>query len=179
MDPNSFGELKNLNFIVDAKLNAPESSETAKTTKESIISELDPGKVVEKLLALRDSDVSSEYKYIIEDKANDILKASESINNVQESEESRGFGYKLKLFLGFAKDAEESEIKSLELSMQRLETSIKSLGKLSEEIPNEISKSILKEQVAELERQKEDIDGLIKQKEKKSNGLLRLFGLLG
>ena len=177
--PNDFNKLKELSFIVGAKLSAPESSETAKIRKESIIARLDPEKVVERLLELRDADVSSEYKYIIEDKANDILEASESIDDVQESEESRGFGYKLKLFLGFAKDSEESEIKSLEASKQRLETSIKSLGKLAEEIPNEISKAILKEQVAELERQKEDIDALIKQKEKKAKGLLRLFGLFG
>ncbi len=179
MKPSDFGNLKALSFVVGAKLNAPESSETAKERKESIIARLDPEKVVEKLLELRDADVSGEYKYIIEDKANDILEASESIDDVQELEESRGFGYKLKLFLGFAKDAEEGEIKSLEASRQRLETSIKALGKLAEEIPNEISKAILKEQVAELERQKEDIDSLIKQKQKKAKGLLRLFGLFG
>ncbi len=179
INPNKFNDLKQLGFIVGAKLNAPESSETAKARKESIIAGLNPEKVVEKLLELSGSDVPSEYKYIIEDKANDILEASESIDEVEESEESKGLGYKIKLFLGFAKDIEDSEIKSLEMSKQRLETSIKSLGKLAEEIPNEISKAILKEQVAELERQKEDIDSLIKQKQKKANGLLRLFGLFG
>ena len=75
--------------------------------------------------------------------------------------------------------AEEGEIKSLEASKQRLETSIKSLGKLAEEMPNDITKSILKEQVAELERQKDDLENLIKQKQKKAKGLLGLFGLLG
>ena len=98
---------------------------------------------------------------------------------MQESEESKGFGYKIKLFLGFAKETEEGEIKKLESSKQRLETSIRSLGKLAEEIPDEISKAILKEQVAELERQKEDINALIKQKQRKASGLLRLFGLFG
>lgn len=179
MNPNDFGELKMLNFIVDAKLNAPESSDTAKAKKESIIAGLNPEKVVERLLELRESDVSSEYVYIIEDEANDLLDASKSIDDVKESEESKGLGYKLKLFLGFAKDSEESEIKNLEASKQRLETSIKSLGKLAEDMPNEISKDILKEQVAELERQKEDIDSLVKQKQKKSKGLIRLFGLFG
>ena len=179
MKPSDFGNLKALSFVVGAKLNAPESSETAKARKESIIASLDPKKVVEKLLELRDADVSDEYKYIIEDKANDILEASESIEDVQESEESKGFGYKIKLFLGFAKETEEGEIKNLESSKQRLETSIRSLGKLAEEIPDEISKAILKEQVAELERQKEDINALIKQKQRKASGLLRLFGLFG
>ena len=179
MKPSDFGNLKGLSFVVGAKLNAPESSEMAKERKESIIAGLNPEKVVEKLLELSGSDVSSEYKYLIEGEANDILEASESIDEVEASEESKGFGYKLKFFLGFAKDSEESEIKSLEASKQRLETSIKSLGRLAEEIPNDISKAILKEQVAELERQKEDIDALIKQKQKKANGLLRLFGLFG
>ena len=144
-----------------------------------MLANIDPSKVVERLLELTGSDVSGEYKYIIEDQANDILEASESIDDIQEFEESKGFGYKLKLFLGFAKDAEESEIKNLEASKTRLETSIKSLSKLAEELPDEITTSILKEQVAELERQKEDIDSLIKQKEKKAKGLLRLFGLFG
>ncbi len=179
INPNEFNKLKELSFIVGAKLSAPESSETAKARKESIIAGLNPEKVVEKLLELSGSDVSSEYKYIIEDKANELLEASESIDDVQESEESKGFAYKIKLFLGFAKDAEESEIKSLEMSKQRLETSISSLGKLAEEIPDDISKAILKEQVAELERQKEDLESLIEQKQKKANGLLRLFGLFG
>ncbi|MBI2523348.1 hypothetical protein HYW19_03090 [Candidatus Woesearchaeota archaeon] len=179
MKPSDFGSLKGLSFVVGAKLNAPESSEIAKERKESIIAGLNPEKVVEKLLELSGSGISSEYQYIIEGEANDILEASESIDEVEASEESKGFAYKLKLFLGFAKDSEESEIKSLEASRQRLETSIKSLGNLAEEIPNEISKAILKEQVAELERQKEDIGALIKQKQKKANGLLRLFGLFG
>ncbi|MEK6869311.1 MAG: hypothetical protein AABX74_03725, partial [Nanoarchaeota archaeon] len=179
INPNEFNKLKELSFIVGAKLSAPESSETAKARKEMLIANLDLTKVVEKLLELTGSDVSGEYKYIIEDKANDLLEASESIDDVQESEESKGFGYKLKLFLGFAKDIENSEIKSLEMSKQRLETSIKSLGALSEEMPNEISKAILKGQVAELERQKEDLESLIKQKQKKAKGLLRLFGLFG
>ncbi len=177
--PSDFSKLKELSFIVGAKLNAPESSEISKERKESILSKLDPSKVVEKLLELTGSDVSGEYKYIIEDQANDILEASESINDVQKSEESRGFGYKIKLFLGFAKDAEESEIKNLKASKERLETSIKSLSKLAEELQDDITKAILKEQVAELERQKEDIGSLIKQKEKKAKGLLRLFGLFG
>ena len=179
MKPSDFGNLKGLSFVVGAKLNAPESSEMAKERKESIIAGLDPEKVVEKLLELSSSDISSEYQYIIEGEVNDILEASESIDEVEASEEGKGFGYKIKLFLGFAKEAEEGEIKSLEASKQRLETSINALGKLAEEIPDEISKAILKEQVAELERQKEDIASLIKQKQKKANGLLRLFGLFG
>ena len=179
MKPSDFGNLKGLSFVVGAKLNAPESSDMAKERKESIIAGLDPEKVVEKLLELSSSDISSEYQYIIEGEVNDILEASESIDEVEASEEGKGFGYKIKLFLGFAKEAEEGEIKSLEASKQRLETSINALGKLAEEIPDEISKAILKEQVAELERQKEDIASLIKQKQKKANGLLRLFGLFG
>ena len=179
INPNEFNKLKELSFIVGAKLNAPESSETAKERKASIIAGLNPEKVVEKLLELTSSDVSSEYKYLIEGEANELLEASESIDKVEESEESKGIGYKIKLFLGLAKEIEESEVKNLEMSKGRLETSIKSLGKLAEEMPNDITKSILKEQVAELERQKDDLENLIKQKQKKAKGLLGLFGLLG
>ena len=128
---------------------------------------------------LSNGDVSTEYKYIIEDKASDILNASESLKEVKDSEESKGIGYKIKLFLGFAKKTEQDEITRLGLSKARLETSIKTLSKLADEIPDDIAKSILKAQVEELEKQKEDIDSLIAQKEKNSKGLIRLFGLLG
>lgn len=59
------------------------------------------------------------------------------------------------------------------------ETSISSLSRLADEVPDNIAKAILKAQVEELERQKDDMEGLIEQKEKKSKGLLRLFGLFG
>lgn len=179
INPNQFKELKRFNFVVDAKLNAPESSDMSKERKESIISRLDPERVVEKLLELRDTDVSSEYKYLIEDEASDILDVSDDLNELSQSEESKGLGYKIKLFLGFAKDMEENEVKQLEASMQRLETSIASLSKLAEQVPDDIAASILKAQVEELERQKADIDDLIKSKEKKAKGLLQLFGLFG
>lgn len=179
ISPNKFNELKRFNFVVDAKLSAPESSDRAKARKEAIVSGLDPKKVVEKLLELRDTDVSSEYKYLIEGEASDILEVSDDLDEISRSEESKGIGYKIKLFLGFAKDVEEGEIKQLKASRQRLEASISSLSKLAEQVPDDIAKSILKAQVEELERQKQDMDDLIKQKDKKAKGLLRLFGLFG
>jgi hypothetical protein len=179
MDPNKFVEIKRLNFVVDAKLNAPESSDRSRGRKEELISRLDPQRVVEKLLELRDTDVSSEYRYLIEDQASDILDVSDEIGELEEREDSKGIGYKLKLFLGFAKEAEESEITNLRRSKDRLEASIVSLSKLSDEVPDDIAKSILKAQVEDLERQKLDMDDLINQKVKKSKGLLQLFGLFG
>ncbi|MFC2016587.1 Kazal-type serine protease inhibitor [Chloroflexota bacterium] len=179
INPNEFGEIKQFNFIVDAKLIAPESSEVAKERKEEIISRINPIEVVQKLLELRDTGVSSEYKYLIEGEASDILDVSDDLDELSKTEESKGIGYKIKLFLGFAKGIEDDEIEKLELSRQRLETSIASLSKLADEIPDDIAKSILKAQVEELERQKQDMDDLIEQKEKKSKGLLRLFGLFG
>tara|TARA_Y100000310_G_scaffold345464_1_gene465275 strand:+ start:329 stop:1669 length:1341 start_codon:yes stop_codon:yes gene_type:complete len=179
IDPNNFVDIKRLNFVVDAKLNAPESSDRARDRKREIISRLDPQRVVEKLLEIRETDISSEYKYLVEDRASDLLEASDEIDEVEESEESKGLGYKIKLFLGFAKDSEESEIQSLERSKQRLETSISTLSQLVDTIPDDIAKAILKAQVEDLEMQKADMDDLIKSKQRKAAGLLRLFGLFG
>ena len=179
ISPNRFVDIKSLNFVVNAKLNAPESSDAAKARKAGILSGLNPEQVVEKLLELRETDISSEYKYLIEDKASDILEVSDDLDELAEKEEGKGIGYKIRLFLGFAKDIEEGEIQSLEMSKKRLETSIAALSRLADTVPDDIAKAILKAQVEDLERQKEDIDALIKQKEKKAKGLLRLFGLFG
>jgi len=171
--PNDFKELERFSFVIDAKLHPPESE------RGSIIANLNPERVVEKLIELRDTKVPSEYRYLIEDEANDILKVSDDLDEIKEKEEGKGIGYKIRLFLGLAKEMEDGEIEKLELSRQRLETSITSLSRLAEEVPDDIAKSILKAQVEDLERQKEDMDDLIKQKQKKSKGLLRLFGLFG
>jgi len=139
--PNKFGELRRLNYIVNAKLNAPESSERAKARKEELIFRINPKSVIEKLLEVRNTDIPSEYRYLIEDKASDILEISDDLDEVAEKEKGKGLAYKFKLFLGFAKDLEEGEIKILEHSRQRLETSIKSLGRLAEEVPDTIAKA--------------------------------------
>lgn len=134
-------------------------------------------KVIEKILSLIEVGVPGEFRGILDEEADDLLEVSDSLEELGEEEASKGIGYKLRLFLGFAKQIEEDEITRLELSKERLETSIVSLSKLAENIPDEVAAIILKEQVAELQRQKEDIDSFIEQKKKKSKGLLRLFGL--
>lgn len=173
INPNDFKELERFSFVIDAKLHPPESE------RGSVIANLNPERVVEKLMELRDTEVPSEYRYLIEDEANDILEVSDDLDEIKEKEEGKGIGYKIRLFLGLAKEMEDGEIEKLELSRQRLETSITSLSRLAEEVPDDIAKSILKAQVEDLERQKEDMDDLIKQKQKKSKGLLSLFGLFG
>jgi len=179
ISPNRFVDIKRLNFVVNAKLNAPESSDVAKERKREIISRLNLQRVVEKLLEIRETDISSEYKYLIEDKASDLLDASDEIDEIEAKENSKGIGYKIRLFLGLAKDLEEGEIQILERSKKRLETSITTLSKLVDTIPDDIAKAILKAQVEDLENQKADMDDLINQKQRKAAGLLRLFGLFG
>jgi len=173
INPNDFKDLERFSFVIDAKLHPPESE------RGSITAGLNPEKVVEKLMELREIDVPSEYRYLIEDEASDILEISDELDEIGEEEAKKGIGYKIKLFLGFAKKAEEEETKRLEMSRQRLEASISSLRNLVDEVPDDIAKSILKAQVEELERQKQDIDDLIKGKKKKAEGFIRLFGLFG
>jgi len=146
---------------------------------EEVYSGNKPRKVMEKILQLRELGVPGEFRGILEDEADDLLDVSKSLEELGNEEEGKGFGYKIRLFLGFAKDIEDDEIRRLGLSKDRLETSITSLSRLADIISDETAKAILIEQVAELERQKEDIDDLIESKVKKSKGLLRLFGLFG
>ncbi|MBI2134500.1 hypothetical protein HYU09_00785 [Candidatus Woesearchaeota archaeon] len=146
--------------------------------KESVYSNK-PRQVVEKILELKQRGVPGEFTGILDEEANGLLEVSDSLEELGQREEEKSLGYKIKLFLGFAKEMEESEIQSLERSKQSLESSIKSLSSLADQVTDENAKAILKAQVADLERQMQDINGLIEQKEKKSKGLLRLFGLFG
>ena len=176
IDPNRFGDLKQLPFVVNAKLSAVESSERAKEVKEKIVAGQKSEDVATKLVSLRDSDVPKEYLYIIEDKASDVLNVSGKLSEIEKKEEQKGLGYKIRLFLGLAKKAEQEEINQLQESKEKLSNSIDALTKLVDEVPSDVVKSILKEQVESLKKQQEDIDALIKAKEKKAKGLLGIFG---
>jgi hypothetical protein len=147
--------------------------------RETVYSGSQPKKVVQKILQLKEKGVPGQFRGILDEEAGSLLDVSENLEELGKEEEGKGVGYKIRLFLGFAKDLEDGEIQRLQQSRQRLETSISSLGKLAEKVQDDIARSILIAQVGELERQKADIEDLIEQKEKKAKGLLRLFGLFG
>ncbi|MBI2652599.1 hypothetical protein HYX00_03990 [Candidatus Woesearchaeota archaeon] len=176
IEPNRFRDIKLLPFVVNAKLSAVPSAERAKEVKARIVAGQKAEEAASKLVSLRDSDVPSEYLYIIEDKASDVLNVSNKLDEIEKKEEQKGIGYKVRLFLGLAKRAEQEEIKQLEESKEKLKKSIETLAKLSDEVPSDVAKSILKEQVGNLKNQQEDIEVLIETKEKKSKGLLGIFG---
>ena len=176
INPNNFGDIKLLPFVVNAKLSSAASSERAKEVKARIVAGQNAEESAGKLASLRDSDVPNEYLYIIEDKASDVLNVSNNLKEIEKKEDEKGFGYKVRRFLGLAKKAEEAEIKQLGESKEKLKGSIDVLAKLADEVPSDVAKSILKEQVESLKKQQEDIEVLIKTKEKKAKGLLGIFG---
>ncbi|MBI4452241.1 hypothetical protein HY637_02330, partial [Candidatus Woesearchaeota archaeon] len=159
-----------------AKISAAESSERSKEVKSKIVASTKVEEAAGKLASLRDSDVPSEYLYIIEDKASEVLDASDKLEEVEKKEENKGFGYKIKLFLGLAKAAEQEEIKQLDESKAKLQNSIETLTKLIDEVPSDVAKAILKEQVENLKQQQEEIQVLIETKGKKAKGLFGVFG---
>lgn len=176
INPKSFGDIKLLPFVVNAKISSAKSSERAKEVKESIVAGSKAEEAASKLASLRDSDVPKEYLYIIEDKASDVLDVSDTLEEIEKKGEEKGFGYKFKLFLGLAKESELEEIKQLEESKTKLKNSIETLEKLIDEVPSDVAKAILKEQVQSLRKQQEDLEGMIKSKEKKARGLFGMFG---
>lgn len=176
IDPNRFGDIKLLPFVVNAKISSVESSEKSKESKEKIVARQKAEVAAGKLASLRDSNVPKEYLYIIEDKASEVLDVSDDLKEIEKKEEGKGVGYKIKLFLGMAKKSEQEEIKKLQESKSKLQGSIDSLAKLVDEIPSDVAKSILKEQVDNLKKQQNDIEILVEAKEKKSKGLFGLFG---
>ena len=98
------------------------------------------------------------------------------MEDVENKEEQKGIGYKIRLFLGLAKAAEQEEIKQLQESNSKLQSSIEALTKLAEEVPSDVAKSILKEQVKNLKLQQADTKVLIESKEKKAKGWFGVFG---
>ena len=176
INPNNFGDIKLLPFVVNAKLSSAASSERAKEVKARIVAGQKAEEAAGKLASLRDSDVPAEYLYIIEDKASDVLDVSENLDDIEKKEDEKGFAYKVRRFLGLAKKAEEAEIKQLGESNEKLKGSIDALAKLADEVPSDVAKAILKEQVESLKKQQTDIEVLIATKDKKSKGLLGLFG---
>ncbi len=176
IDPNRFGDIKLLSFVVNAKISTAVSSERSKEVKEGLVTGHKAEEVASKLVSLRDSDLPSEYLYIIEDKASDVLNVSDKLGEVQKNEEQKGIGYKIRLFLGLAKKAEQEEIKQLEDGKEKLKNSTETLTTLIDEVPSDVVKAVLREQVDNLKKQQEDIGNLIKSKEKKAQGLLGIFG---
>ncbi|MBI2653695.1 hypothetical protein HYX02_02680 [Candidatus Woesearchaeota archaeon] len=176
IEPNRFGDIKLLPFVVNAKISAVQSSERAKEVKTKIVARQKVEEAAGKLASLRDSDVPAEFLYIIEDKASDVLNVSDTLEDVEKKEGQKGIGYKIRLFLGLAKAAEQEEIKQLDESKSKLKNSIETLTKLVDEVPSDIAKAILKEQVENLKNQQTDIEVLIEAKQKKAKGFFGVFG---
>ena len=176
IDPNNFGDIKLLPFVVNAKISTFASSERSREVKAKIVAGQKVEEAAGKLASLRDSDVPREYLYIIEDKASEVLDVSDELEEIEKKDGQKGLGYKIKLFLGLAKKAEEVEIKQLGESNEKLKNSIETLTKLVDEVPSDVAKAILKEQVESLKKQQEDIEVLIETKEKKAKGWFGLFG---
>ncbi len=171
INPTNFGDIKLLPFVVNAKISTVVSAERAKEVKAKIVARQKVEEAAGKLASLRDSDVPSEYLYIIEDKASEVLDVSDDLEEIEKKEERKGLGYKIRLFLGLAKKAEEVEIKQLGESNEKLKNSIDVLTKLVDEVPSDVAKAILKEQVENLKQQQDEIEVLIETKEKKAKGL--------
>ena len=176
IEPNRFGDIKLLPFVVNAKLSAVSISGMAKDVKAKIVERQRIKEAAGKLASLRDSDVPAKYLYIIEDKAGDVLNVSDNMNEIEKNEEQKGFGYKIRLFLGLAKKSEKEEITRLAESKEKLKNSIETLTKLIDEVPSDVAKAVLKEQIENLKQQQENIEVLIEAKEKKAKGLFGLFG---
>ena len=176
INPTNFGDIKLLPFVVNAKISTASSSEKSDEAKEKIVASRKVEDTASKLASLRDSDVPSQYLYIIEDKANDVLNVSGKLGEIEKKDDQKGIGYKMKLFFGLAKAAEQNEIAQLEESKTKLNNSITTLTKLIDEVPSDVAKAVLKEQVESLKKQQEDIEVLITAKQKKSKGFFGIFG---
>ena len=118
----------------------------------------------------------NEYLYIIEGEASEVLDVSEELEDLDEKEKEKGFGYKFRLFLGLAREAEELEIKQLGESNSKLQNSIDALTKLVDDVPSDVAKAVLKEQIENIKAQQEEIKALMETKSKKAKGLLGIFG---
>jgi|TARA_Y100000310_G_scaffold182131_1_gene182179 hypothetical protein len=176
ISPSSFGDIKLLPFVANAKISTFASSDRSREVKTEIVAGHKVREAAGKLASLRDSDVPNEYLYIIEDKAGDVLDVSDELEAIEKKEDDKGIGYKLRLLLGLAKAAEREEINQLTSSKEKLSDSISTLTNLIDEVPSDVAKAILREQVDNLKSQLDEIEVLIEVKQKKAKGLFGIFG---
>lgn len=166
IDKTKFSELAQIPYVASAKQDVFIEKEDIKK----------PEEVAKNLIALRDIEVPKELQYLIDEKADELIDVSKDIDEIKTKEEKKGFGYKIKLFLGLAKKAEESEINELKANIAKLENSIESLAKVSEQLTDAVAKAVIIEQIDSLKEQRQDIEKLISKKEKKAKGLFGMFG---
>lgn len=166
IDKTKFSELAQIPYVASAK-------KDIFLDKEEITK---PEEIAKNLISLRDIDVPKELQYLIDEKADDLIDASKDLDEIKIKEEKKGVGYKIRLFLGLAKKIEESEINELKSSQSKLQNSIETLTKVSEQIIEPVAKAVIIEQIESLKQQKQGIENLIAKKAKKAKGLAGLFG---
>lgn len=149
--PNEFVNLKKFPFIVDAKLGSSQSSLRSKDVKSDLVSGDNPRKVVEKLLDLKNDGLSDEYRFLIEEEADKILRISDNLDDAINLD--KGFLDKVRELFGSDK-AKNEEKDKLNAVSNDLDSSINDLEKLSYDISDEIIKSELIKQITELKNQK-------------------------
>ncbi|MBN1502260.1 hypothetical protein JW930_01845 [Candidatus Woesearchaeota archaeon] len=176
IEPNRLNDLRELPYVVDAKYNTvrtilTKEGETKKRIEQRYVKKEEIEEVLKNLMVVKkSSDVPDEFDPVIEANAEELLTVSEELEEVEEKEEEKSFGYKFKMFLGLAKKAEEQEIAQIRASKQKMEEAISELETLVEEIPDLTSKAVLQAQIEKLELQKQDIEELAQRKEKKAKG---------
>ena len=151
---------------MNAKISTYESSERSEEVKTAIVAGNRVAETVGELVSLRDSDVPGEYLYLIEDEASVVLDAGTEVEEIVEKESAKGGWYKLMRWLGLRAKQEREEAAQLMGNAKKLEEAIAALRKLSDEVPSDVAKAVLKEQVINLESQKASIDAMIAAKGK-------------
>ena len=172
-DPNLVSDIRKIDSVLDAKISPilPEVAEADKRLDESIRAK----GIVDKLNSIKE-DVPDNYRFIIENEAGKILDISEGLGGIEQNEESKGVVYVFRRWFGFVKEKEKEEIENINKHVERLDASITNLETVIDDVPDLIAKSIIKEQIESLKKQKADLEELSSEKESKSKGLFGLFG---
>jgi len=124
-----------------------------------------------------EDEIPDNIAYVVESEAADIADISRKFEELEEIEAGKDFVYKFRRIFGLMKEAEEREIKQLEINIEKLGQSVESLKLAAAEVDDPLTKAVLLEQVDLLREQQQDISKLVIDKQKKALGILGiLFG---
>ncbi len=167
------GLMKQLPFVVDAKLDHVTRSLQALEKSEGRLSGLD--RTVTALQATQQL-LPTDQRNLVEYEADNVAKTKQKMAEVSKD---KGFGYGLQQVLGMKAEQEKKEAEELKAESERLTKTIERLKQLVQQVDDVALQGVLSEQIKDLEAQQKSIQAKADAKKKGAAGLFSLFGLLG
>ncbi len=178
---SSLEVLKSLPFVQDAQFDSVRYSleKTGGTGMAAGGPEKQGGNFRDVMVSLEASKAfaPSDVKPWLSSEQDKLAQVTDEVASVRDSDEQKDVGYKLTWFLGMQAQREKEEAAKLAGQTEKLDKTISSLESLAGQAEDLTLKAALQEQVAQLRKQREELQAMAKQKQDGAGGLLSIIGL--